>query len=123
MTDFPYVVREQGLIEVLLAVSEKSVSELAIDFVLDIDRFGEVIGIEILDLMADAGEGCLQFIQESGASYSYDEEADAFYLRLNEGVSLDQKVVQGKLLVDKEGQIIGFRGWCQGIADRLTPPH
>ena len=109
MTEFPKVARELGAIEVLLNDSEKSISELPIEFVLDIDKFGEIIGVEIMDLVADAGEGCLQFIQNSSATFSYDEEADAFYLRLDEGTSLDQKVVEGKLLVDKEGQIIGFR--------------
>jgi uncharacterized protein YuzE len=109
MTEFPSIVREQGSIQVLLDEAGKSVAEFRIEFVLDIDRFGEVIGIEIMDLVAHAGEHCLQVIQNSNTSYSYNEDADAFYLRLNEGASLDQKVVDGKLLVDKGGQIIGFR--------------
>lgn len=109
MTEFPKVAREPGAIEVLLDDSEKSTSELPIEFVLDIDKFGEVIGIEIMDLVADAGEGCLQLIQNSSATFSYDEDVDAFYLRLEAGASLDQKVVEGKILLDERGQVIGFR--------------
>jgi len=109
MTDFPKVIHEQGMIEVLLDRSDESVSELPIEFVLDIDKFGEVIGIEIMDLMADAGNGCLQFMKKTGTKFSYDEDTDAFYLRLNVGASLDQKVVQGNLLKNNEGQVVGFR--------------
>ena len=106
---FPNIVREQGFIEVLLEASEKDVSEIPVEFVLDFDRFKEVIGIEILDLAADAGNNCLHTIEKSAMNFSYDEESDAFYLRLNEGASLDQEAVEGLLLMGNEGQIIGFR--------------
>lgn len=106
---FPNIVREQGFIEVLLDAFEKCVSEMRVEFVLDFDRFKEVIGIEILDLVADAGDNCLHTLNKSSTNYSYDEESDAFYLRLNEGTSSDQEAVEGTLLMDNEGQIVGFR--------------
>lgn len=109
MTKYPGVNTDQGRIEILLNSSDEVLPELSIEFILDIDKYGEVIGIEILHLMLDAGADCLDYLRESGVEFSYDEDSDSFYMRLKEGTSLDQMVVQGKLLKNNEGQVVGFR--------------
>ena len=82
--------------------------------VLDFDQFWEVIGIEIIDLLFNAGKNCLQAITQciptEGESVrcSYDDDSDAFYLRLSTGNSRHQKTVDGQVSLDAEGRIIGL---------------
>lgn len=109
MTKYPDVNTDQGRIEILLNSSDEVLHELSIEFILDIDKYGEVIGIEISNMMANAGDDCLDYVGNTDVDFSYDEDSDSFYLRLKEGTSLDQLVVQGKLLKNNEGQVVGFR--------------
>ncbi len=89
--------------------------EIPSDFVLDYDQFKNVIGVEILNLELHAGKNCLKkvdrCIQSTGAPYKYshDKDTDSFYLNLSKEPSFDQKAVDGKIVVDKKGQIIALK--------------
>jgi uncharacterized protein YuzE len=79
--------------------------------VLDLDQSGDVIGVEILNLIFHAGKNSLKAINRcvptegDGLRYAYDEDSDSFYLRLRPGKSADQKAIQGLLSLDNDGQI------------------
>lgn len=92
--------------------ADNEIRVLDLEMVLDIDRFGTICGIEILDLKRSAGEKCLDLMDDSigktssGMRFGYDPEVDAFYFKLSCERSLDQESVDGKVAVNLLGQII-----------------
>lgn len=107
------------LIEFTPGITRKKVVQ--IKMILDFDKFGEPIGIEILDLKAIAGAnilGNLGHVFNNGTSQitiNYDQEVDAFGLKLNESSSLDQHAVWGKMILDSNGHLIGIScNYCEG---------
>jgi uncharacterized protein YuzE len=108
---FPQINRESLSFSARFAAEAGDVGDKPIEMVLDFNQFGEVIGIEILDLAFNAGKGCMLRIAQcvptegDGVRYSYDEDSDSFYLRVTAGNSLDQKTVDGQLSFDAEGRI------------------
>jgi uncharacterized protein YuzE len=90
-------------------------------FVLDFDATGQTIGVEILNLKYHVGQACLdRFLMDTAAypepiSFSYDDEVDAFSLRIRDGRSVDQLAVTGRVQLDAAGCIVGFE------ADRDSP--
>jgi uncharacterized protein YuzE len=93
----------------------------SLEMVLDFGRSGEVMGIEIINLVLQAGRSCLKLISASvpadgeGLKYAYDVSCDAFYLRLRIGKSWNQKTVYGSLFLDDAGRIVGLSAeWIEG---------
>jgi hypothetical protein len=93
-----------------------------IEFILDFDWEGELIGIEIINLKFIAGSNCLKHFADNIATsslhlrYSYDDEVDAFYLKI--GTDRDSKYqcsVDGKLILNAKGYIIGFQAKIDSI--------
>jgi len=82
--------------------------------VLDLGPSGEVLGIEVINLLLEVGKNALDTIGRTvpttgdGVTYGYDEESDAFYLRLKSGKSLDQTSVDGVATCDAAGRIVGL---------------
>ena len=87
----------------------------AVRMVLDLGASGEVLGIEIISLKFHAGSRCLEIIEKALPTlgetlrYAYDESCDCFSLQLRAGRSADQKSLDGDLLLDSDGRIIGIR--------------
>ena len=79
---------------------EEIEKEISSEFVLDYDQFLNVIGVEIINLELQAGDP---------HRYSYDSDTDSFYLKLSSDRSFDQKAVYGKIILDKDGQIVSLR--------------
>ncbi len=79
--------------------------------VLDFGSFGEVLGIEIINLTLGAGKPVLDLISQVVATtgdetrYAYDDESDSFYLHMHAGNSLSNKSVDGSAICDEEGRI------------------
>ncbi len=80
--------------------------------VLDFDRFYNVIGVEIINLVLQVGENSLAAFSQSLSGgynemkYSYDAECDCFYLRLRTDKSVDQKSADATLCLDESGRIV-----------------
>ena len=115
MNIYPNIVREDERLEVAFSSSDARLSCINVRFVLDFDQFGEVIGIEILNLKDQAGSRCLDKVEDvlkdsvRGLHHSYDDAVDAFYLRMSEERSIDQKAVDGVLVLNGKRQIVSFR--------------
>jgi uncharacterized protein YuzE len=115
MSLYPNIVREDEKLDVVFSSSDVSRPEITVRCVLDFDQFGDVLGIEILNLKDQAGSRCLDVVEEvlkgpvTDLRYSYDDEVDAFYLRMSEGQSVDQKAVDGVLVLNDKGQIASLR--------------
>lgn len=69
-----------------------------VEAVSDVDEFGDLAGVEILGLRADAG---VMFVPTASVDvlprWSYDEEVDAFYLTVSDTPSYRQDVVRVEL--------------------------
>lgn len=115
MSKYPNIVREDGTLDVVFSSSDAPLSDVSVRVVLDFDQFGEVIGIEILNLKDQVGKRCLDVVEKAledsagDLHHSYDDEVDAFYLRMSEGRSIDQKAVDGILVLNERGQMVGLR--------------
>ena len=88
---------------------------VTVRFVLDFDGFGDILGIEILNLKDQLGMECLSSFEADIANhprslrYLYDEGSDALSLFIREGRSLSQRAVDGHVMLDNKGHIIGFK--------------
>jgi len=84
-------------------------------FVFDYNQYQEIIGLEIINLKLISGNRCLEKLYEcflGPQKYfkcSYDSETDSFYLTLSNDRSLDQKEVEGNIILDGDGHIVALR--------------
>ena len=93
----------------LVAQFENHVSVEIVEVVVDLDEAGLPIGIEILGLLAK--HPGLPFAQSEilQSSLSVDEDADALYLRLSEGRSIDQAVHLAAIAFASSDRILALR--------------
>ena len=111
MNDFPKVLKDSRSFRIEFSPSIVTSKEKLIEMVLDFDQFGEIIGVEIINLLLHVGENGLGIISNvipndgTGIRYSYDRECDSFYLKIKSDRSVDQIEVEGLALLDKDGQI------------------
>ncbi len=88
-----------------------------IDCVIDIDQDGEVLGVEILNLGCITGvrlpHTSLRSAPVPGVSWSYDKTVDAFYVRLAEGRSVNQRPTTCNVHLNADGSIceLEVRTW------------
>jgi uncharacterized protein YuzE len=114
MEDYPQVREKEGSLLVEFAPDAKRSAAQPLKMVLDFDELGEVVGIEIINMLLKTGKNSLNVINQSvwtdgdGRGYSYDEDSDSFYLRLKDGRSVEQKAVQGSMFLDDAGKILGL---------------
>jgi len=114
MVGYPRISKKDRSLVVEFVPGEKQRSERSLKMVLDFGEFGEIVGIEVINLVLQAGKNCLGIINQSVRTdggelkCSYDEEADSFYLRLKAGRSIDQKAVQGSMVLDNNGHILAL---------------
>lgn len=81
--------------------------EVPFECVLDLDDFGEVLGIEVLDFQGQIGAKPPPYDSSKGLpDWSYDEEMDAFYASFIERYSPKQEVRQGSAFVDSDGSVV-----------------
>lgn len=89
--------------------------ELSSRVTLDFDASGELIAIELLDLLVRVGEDAGKFIEQKCSAVretpycAYDKAADALSIRIKEGASSSQSSVDGRLLLDTDGRIVGLK--------------
>jgi hypothetical protein len=108
---YPRVSQNATSLTVEFAPGARGIKRGVLRMVLDCGLCGEVLGIEIISLLGQAGKSALGAIRRSvptageGVTYSYDEECDCFYLSLSPGRSVKQRTVDGSACYDAEGQI------------------
>lgn len=89
-------------------------NQIPLDVVLDLDQFGNLLGIEVVSLLFHVGKNGLKIIARvvdadgEGLKYSYDDEADAFYFRLKKDRSTNQKEVEAQVFLNDNGEIVGL---------------
>lgn len=99
-------ISEGGSARVVFRETEPS-REVAFECVLDVDVFGEVLGIEVLDFQGQIGTKPPPYDSSKGLpNWSYDQEIDAFYARFIDRYSPRQEVRKGSAFVDSEGSVV-----------------
>lgn len=80
------------------------------DFVLDFAGDFSLIGLEIVNLKNVTNFNDILLSNCSDVvKVSYDDESDAFYMKLSELRSVDQKVNKGVIILDKDRNVVGFK--------------
>lgn len=113
-----YISKEGTDIKIFFSKMEKVSQHLVVPMVIDLDEEGNLLGIEIINLVYEMGNECLNEIKkvlpererccETGINFTYDKEADGFYLFLKKGKSVTQCSIRGKVYLNSKGSIIGF---------------
>jgi hypothetical protein len=103
--EFPFADVQSGTIVIrfLDAAVSRSVQ---IECVIDQTDFGDVVGIEILAFRQMTG-GLLEGPRSAGAvRWAYDEEVDAFYVRVMKGRSQVQRSIIGTVGLDAAQRVV-----------------
>jgi uncharacterized protein YuzE len=112
---WPTVNKGAKTITIAFAPLDELASQMTIDIplILDLDLNNDVIGIEALSFCSYGGSSALvdfdySALEPVNMRLSYDEEVDALALRIDDGRSITQRSVKGKLLLDSIGRMIGI---------------
>ena len=75
--------------------------------VLDLTDFGDVIGVEVLDLARQLDGGAMDPPRSKGAiSWSYDDEIDALYIHVADGRGQVQRTATASAYIDTSGRVV-----------------
>lgn len=111
---YPCVQQKKELLIVEFGPELHEVKRRSLRMVVDLGSHGDVLGIEIINLILTVGKHALevvtQVVPNAGTEiwYGYDEESDSFYLGLKSGDSRIQKSVDGSVICDEVGRIIAL---------------
>ena len=96
----------------LEAPEAEAFTTVSTECVLDVTGMGDVIGIEILNLAHSTGQrapgsqGLATLGSGERVTWSYDQEADAFYVSLRKDRSLDQRCARCSIEGTKDGRLV-----------------
>ena len=86
----------------------RAIREVAFDCTIDLDDFGELIGVEILAFAETFNAHAPPSPGSGHPQWSYDPEIDAFYLRLSNGSAPRQETKHGLAGIDAMGLVISL---------------
>jgi uncharacterized protein YuzE len=107
--------RRAHLVTIQFAPEQTSTRTIPLDIVLDVDRENDVMDVEIISLLAQAGPNSLDAIAPAVSTdrartprYAYDATCDCLALKLSDGHIVDQRTVQGRAHLNARGQIVAI---------------
>jgi len=78
--------------------------------VVDVTDLGDLVGLEILDFRSQLGSAEPSPSAGDGLPrWTYDEEMDAFYVRVADGTADTQRTVVGTAALDGDGRVTQIR--------------
>jgi uncharacterized protein YuzE len=84
-----------------------AIRSIDIDCVADLTDFGDVVGIEILDLRGQLAGGMVEPPKSDGDfRWAYDEEIDALYLRVTDARGQVQRSLTAQARLDSLGRFV-----------------
>jgi hypothetical protein len=114
--EYPRVTRTDRLLRVEIRPSPSEARYLEIPAVLDLDRYGDVIGIEFISVRFHAGMNLFDNLDlgardgGTGLWLKYDKGVDCLYVSLESDRSFDQRPEDVRMLVDGPGRLNRHRG-------------
>ena len=100
---FPKTRIENESTQIDLRLGGVGSDEIVVRAVVDEGADGELLGVEILNLLDQVGRDALSFWTVAARPFAYDDDADAFYVRIRSGQSAHQSSIDAHLYLDKEG--------------------
>ena len=100
------------LVVILEAAVAEATTTMLTECVLDVTGLGDVVGVEIVNLAHSTGQrapgtrGLATLDSGECVSWSYDQEADAFYVSIKEDRSLDQRCARCSVGGTKDGRLV-----------------
>ncbi len=102
----PFTSTHAGVLSIRFAEPE-GIRAIDVDCVVDLTDFGDVVGVEILDLRRQLSDGIIEGSPAgSKIRWSYDDEIDAFYVRLTDGQSQVQRGATGRAHLDSARRVV-----------------
>jgi hypothetical protein len=112
MSIFPSVLKGDNSITIIFR-SEEIDKIHNIECVVDFNNFHELIGIEILDLKSQTEcmvDNLDNFDNEEERIHtSYDREIDAFYIKISEGMSSEQRIEKVNIMLNEKKEIVQLK--------------
>lgn len=109
MLTFPSILKSNNSI-IIIFRSEEINKIYNVECVADFNNFHELIGIEILELKNQTEcitDNLDNFDNEKEHIHtSYDGEIDAFYLKISEGMSSEQKIEKVNIMLNEKKEIV-----------------
>jgi uncharacterized protein YuzE len=96
-----------GRVEIVFSEAER-IDQKEVECVLDLDEFGELIGIEILPFEEQLGARPPMNTRDGFPRWSYDPMADGFYVRLKDHLARKQESAKGRAAIDSQGAVVGL---------------
>ena len=90
------------------------VEDKAIECVVDLDDFGELVGVEVLPFRGQSGASVPLCTENGAPRWSYDPEVDGFYLRLGGERAGRQESVAGVVSVSAQGEMVALSVFLGG---------
>lgn len=83
------------------------------DFIMDVDGFGNVVGVECIDYCGFLNEVNfekikIEFEGKAFMSLSFDSDSGCFYIKINDERPVDQKVIRGTLCKNTSQEIVAI---------------
>jgi len=102
----PFTSTRAGVLSIRFTESD-GVRAMDVDCVVDLTDFGDVVGVEILDLRRQLSGGTIEGSPTgSKIRWSYDDEIDAFYVRLSDGRGQAQRGATCTAHVDSARRVV-----------------
>ena len=109
MTEFQAFADVQGGRLRLKILSTDAVRSSEVQCVLDLTDFGEVVGVEVLDLSRQLDGGTITPPPGSGQiTWSYDAEIDALYIHVADGRGQVQRSALANAETDAAGRLVAL---------------
>lgn len=99
--------RSHGVLTVQFAPSNGP-NESSLQCILDMNDFGDILGIEVLDWQKQAGGPIGQSPAQGPARWTYDDEVDALYVRLEHGSARIQTKTAASARRDERGLVVAL---------------
>jgi hypothetical protein len=111
---YPRLEKNEGWLRLKLAAPSTVSRVVEMTVVLDLDRYGSPIAFELIspcayggpDLFRGMNFGRINSI--SAMRLTYSDTDDLFFVKFDQDRSLDQCVVNGRLLLDKAGRLLAI---------------
>jgi uncharacterized protein YuzE len=104
--NYPIVKREKNKITIQFRELTAKIKTKKIDCVHDFNLYGEMVGIEIVNLKYVAGASVLNGLEHLKNKFKYFDETDVFYFAFINDRSSDQMPSECKLILNDKEQLL-----------------
>jgi uncharacterized protein YuzE len=111
---YPQVEKTEDTLIVRVRAVPTKTRAVQMPMVLDLDRYGDVIGIELISVRYHSGDNLFRNLDweainsQTHVGLRYSEPDDVLYVRLQQDRAIDQRSVHGRLILDSDGNLVSL---------------